>query len=287
MAVQGRKVEAMDLDLIGQLLNDHPSWGRRRLSRELCQKWDWRNTKGQLKDMACRSLLLKLEERGHITLPARRVDPMNSWRRCAIRQVPPPGNAMNSPLTTLLPLTIKVALPGSRDDDLLNGLLSGYHYLGYRCSVGENIKYLIQDAIGRPLACALFGSAAWKTAPRDTWIGWEAPIREKNLPYVTNNMRFLILPWVRVPHLASYILARIARRIRSDWMAKYGHPIALLETFVDRSRFRGVCYRAANWILTGQTQGRSRNDRHHTLQVPKKDVYVYPLIPNFRQELCR
>lgn len=159
-------------------------------------------------------------------------------------------------------------------------------YLGYRGAVGENIKYLIRDAHGRPLACLLFGSAAWKTAPRDAFIGWNYRSREGNLRYLTNNMRFLILPWVRVPHLASHILSRIARRIRQDWEEKYGHPIYVLETFVDRSLFRGVCYRSANWILTGQTKGRTRNDRNHAIHAPIKDVYVYPLIKDFRRRLC-
>jgi len=134
-------------------------------------------------------------------------------------------------------------------------------------------------------ACLLFGSAAWKIAPRDDFIGWDADTRKANLNLLTNNMRFLILPWVRVPHLASYILGNIARRISSDWLLKYGHPIYLLETFVEQGRFQGTCYQAANWICTGQTRGRSRNDRYATLKVPIKDIYLYPLIKRFREAL--
>ena len=164
--------------------------------------------------------------------------------------------------------------------------LTRNHYLGYNRTVGESMKYLIRDCADRLLACILLGSAAWKTAPHDTFIGWDRKVREKNLGYVTNNMRFLILPWVRVPLLASHILSRISRRISKDWMTRYGHPIYLLETFVDRSLFRGICYKAANWILVGQTKGRTRNDRNSTIKVSVKDIYVYPLDKDFRKELC-
>ncbi len=146
--------------------------------------------------------------------------------------------------------------------------------------------YLVRDHNNRPLACLLFGSAAWKTAPRDSFIGWDRQRRKRNLCYITNNMRFLILPWVKVQHLASHILSRVSRRICSDWIKKYNHPVHLLETFVDRTRFQGTCYKAANWILTGQTQGRTRNDRDRTIKVSPKDIYVYPLIKNFRKRLC-
>jgi len=136
------------------------------------------------------------------------------------------------------------------------------------------------------VSCLLFGSAAWKTAPRDVFIGRDAPTRERNLIYITNNTRFLILPWVKVPHLASHVLSRVSRRLSADWREKYGHPIYLLETFVDRTRFRGVCYRAANWTVVGQTKGRTRNDRRQTIHTTVKDVYVYPLTRDFRRELC-
>ncbi|EXX90691.1 hypothetical protein BG53_13100, partial [Paenibacillus darwinianus] len=170
---------------------------------------------------------------------------------------------------------------------LFKHLLAEYHYLGYSGTVGENMKYMVYDRLQRPLACLLFGSAAWKVASRDEWIGWKPSLRQMNLPFLTNNMRFLILPWVLVPHLASHILASIARRISDDWTERYGHPIYLLETFVEQDRFRGTCYRAANWIRVGQTQGRSRNDTDRTLKVPVKDVYLYPLIPHVREVLSR
>ena len=151
---------------------------------------------------------------------------------------------------------------------------------------GENLGYLVQDRHGRDLACALFGAAAWKIRPRDAFIGWTANQRQTHLGGVVNNSRFLILPWVRVPELASHILGRVARRVARDWQARYSHPVVLLETFVERSRFRGSCYRAANWICVGQTQGRTRQDRQHQLQAPVKDILVYPLQANFRAQLC-
>jgi hypothetical protein len=146
--------------------------------------------------------------------------------------------------------------------------------------------YLVRDRSGRDLACILFSAAAWKTQPRDTFIGWDPATRSRHLAFVTNNTRFLILPWVHVPHLASHLLGRLLRRLNNDWLVKYNHPVHLIETFVERDRFKGTCYRAANWICVGQTKGRTRNDRYTTLKVPIKDIYLYPLITDFREKLC-
>ena len=206
--------------------------------------------------------------------------------RSSYPSVPHQKEGISEHLKALVPLRIIAADQGTEDYKLFNCLLSQYHYLSYRGAVGENLKYLVCDVRGRPLACLLFGSAAWKTAPRDAFIGWTQKNREGNLRYLTNNMRFLILPWVRVPHLASHILSRIASCISVDWQKKYGHPVYLLETFVDRSLFRGVCYQAANWTLTGQTKGRTRNDRNHEIQATVKDVFVRPLVKDFRWRLC-
>jgi len=161
-----------------------------------------------------------------------------------------------------------------------------HHYLGFRGPVGETIAYAVQDRLGRDLACVFFGAAAWKVASRDTWIGWTPDQRARGIQRIANNSRFLILPWVKVPHLASHLLGRITRRIEADWQTKYGHGIDLLETFVDRDRFRGTCYRAANWVPVGSTQGRSRQDRMHSMRVPVKDIYVYPLRSDFRERLA-
>lgn len=287
MVIQGRKITPADIHLIKQLLADHPSWNRTKLSRELCKKWQWLREDGQqLKDMACRTLLLKLERTGYIELPPRQALSVNSFRKRSSTLARHSTEDICCSLKTLLPLKIVQVTPKSDDHPLFNCLLSHYHYLGHRTTVGENMKYLVRDCDNRPLACLLFGSAAWKTAPRDRFIGWDRQRREANLSCLTNNMRFLILPWVKVPHLASHILSLISRRICDDWKEKYNHPVHLLETFVDRTRFLGTCYKAANWILTGQTKGRSRNDRDRTIQVPPKDIYVYPLIKNFQKRLC-
>jgi hypothetical protein len=161
-----------------------------------------------------------------------------------------------------------------------------YHYLGCKGHVGEHMKYLAFDRNQRPVACLLFGSAAWKTTPRDRFIGWDRQSRRKNLHLMTNNTRFLVFPWIRVPHLASFVLGASLRRLRRDWRAKYGHELCLVETFVDRSRFAGTCYQAANFKCIGQSKGRSRQDRFHRLQVPVKDIYVYPLTANYKEQLC-
>jgi len=286
MVIQGRELTGEDVDLIGRLIVGHPDWGRSRLSEELCRRWDWRNAQGRIKDMAARTLLLKLERAGHIRLPRRRTNPIHGFHH---RQVPAADHdsaPIRCALRALHPLAVSVVEPGSEDLRLFNCLLSRYHYLGHRNTVGENLRYLVRDREGRPVACALFGSAAWKCAARDAWIGWERGARESNLQGLTNNTRFLVLPWVTVPHLASHLLGIIARRIRSDWQAKYGHPVHAVETFVDRERFKGTCYQAANWVRLGATQGRTRNDREHRIRAAVKDVYLYPLIRDFRRELC-
>jgi hypothetical protein len=164
--------------------------------------------------------------------------------------------------------------------------LEQHHYLGYGGAAGQNLRYLIRDCYGRDLACLLFGAAAWKVKARDAFIGWNAERRQERLSLIINNSRFLILPNVRVPHLASHILGTILRRLPSDWQRKYHIAPCLAETFVERQRFGGVCYRAANWRRVGQTCGRSRHDRNHTVQVPVKDIYLYPLCHDFKERLC-
>ena len=286
MVMQGREVSGADLGLIRGLLEGHPDWGRSRLSQELCQRWEWCNAQGRLKDMAARTLLLKLERGGFIELPERRGPSPNGRRNRRVPVVAHATEPIGGALRDLRPLAVSVVAPRSEELRLFNCLLSRYHYLGHRNTVGENIRYLLRDCRGRPVACALFGSAAWKCADRDAFLGWNRAARERNLQALTNNTRFLVLPWVEVAHLASHVLGLIARRIRSDWQVKYGHPVHALETFVDRSRFRGTCYRAANWLRLGTTQGRTRNDRDRSIQAAVKDVYLYPLIPEFRGELC-
>jgi hypothetical protein len=285
MVMQGRQVGESDIGLIRELLAAHPDWHRTRLSRELCTRWHWLNALGRPKDMAARTLLLKLERSGYLGLPARRGPSPNGQRNRRVPPIAPPGEPIRGALSDLRPLRVSVAAPGTDGARLFQSLLAHEHYLGHRNTVGENIRYLVQDRRGRPVACVLFGSAAWKCADRDTFLGWDRPTRERHLQYLTNNTRFLIPSWVQVPHLASHVLGLIARRIRSDWQAKYGHPVHALETFVDRSRFKGTCYRAANWRRLGVTRGRTRNDRHKRIRVPVKDVYLYPLVADLRREL--
>jgi len=242
------------------------------------------NASGQLKDMSCRLLLLKLERAGHIRLPPRIRPSTNGFRNRRPPVAPVEKDLIGGSLRDLQPLQVSIVAPGSGDARLFTGLLAHEHYLGHRNTAGENIRYLVRDRHNRPVACVLFGAAAWKCADRDAFLGWDRPTRERNLQHLTNNTRFLIPGWVQVPHLASHVLGLIARRIRADWQAKYGHPVQALETFVDR-RFKGTCYRAANWRRVGQTQGRTRNDREHRIRTAVKDVYLYPLVADFREAL--
>ena len=283
--IQGRNLHEQDLAQIQSLISDHPDWSRWRLSIELAQAWNWRATSGQLKDMAARTLLLKLDQRGWIKLPPRR---QAAPQRLQITPELPLQNggesSISAKLSELTPLTLQIVPSGH---PVFSRYLAAHHYLGYRGPVGENLAYLVSDRHGRDLACMLFGAPAWKVASRDRFIGWDPSLRPRRLHLLANNTRFLILPWVRAPHLASHVLASITRRLCQDWQTKYGHPIYLVETFVDCERFRGTCYRAANWIHVGQTQGRSRQDRTRTIHVPIKDVYLQPLTTHFRKELCR
>lgn len=284
--MQGRSIGPAELAQVRGLLAAHPDWSRYRLSRDLCRVWNWRSLTGQIKDMAARALLLKLERRGWVALPARRHLSPNRMRHKQIRRLQHPTDPIVGCLSELQPLQIQELSRPSEARPLFDWLLHQYHYLGYTSAVGQNVQYLVRDRQGRDLACLLFGAAAWKTQARDVFIGWTAAQRQACLGQVANNSRFLILPWVRVPELASHILGQVARRIAADWQGRYGQRVALLETFVERGRFRGSCYRAANWICVGQTRGRTRQDRRHALQAPVKDVLVYPLQADFRKALC-
>jgi len=288
--IQGRHLGLRELAQVRALLTEHPEASRYALSRHLATLWDWRNPVGQLKDMAARTLLLKLEQRGWIILPACRCASPNRMRHKArpTLEVPVPAVPIGGDLSQLLPLGIgELSAPDQRAERaLFDALLHRHHYLSHRSSVGENLQYMVRDRSGRPLACVLFGAAAWQCRARDHYIGWDAPTRQRRLNYITNNTRFLIVPWARVPHLASHILGRIARRLCADWQRKYGHLIYLLETFVDTNRFPGTCYRAANWQCVGQTTGRTRQNQSMIPQAAPKAVWLYPLRPDFRQALC-
>ncbi len=281
--IQGRETTTEDIELIRHLIRVNPSWSRTRISKELCELWDWYDANGQMKDMAARSFLRKCQMRGLVELPPPSAQ-SPPGRRVPIRAVPYSREPITAGLRDLMPVRVEPVVEADRLD-LFKCLLSRHHYLGMS-TVGKNIAYMAFDSCDRPLACLLFGSAAWKCACRDEFIGWDAETREAKVNLITNNSRFLVLPWVRIPHLASHVLSQVARRIAEDWREKYGHGVHLLETFVERDRFMGTCYRAANWIHLGHTTGRSRNDTHFNISVPVKDVYVYPLSGKFREALC-
>lgn len=282
--IKCRGMAPKDIELIKQLIDTNPSWRRTRLSKELCILWNWQTDNGMLKDMSCRNLLLKLEKQELIKLPARKSGTNNAKRNSSIALVFHSTLPITAKLKTLAP--IKLSLAEDKEElGLFKCFLSAYHYLGFNGTVGENLKYMVYDKDDRPLACLLFGACAWKCAPRDSFIGWDYATRGKNLSLVTNNTRFLILPWVNVKHLASHVLAKVAARIKDDWSAKYGHPVYILETFVQCDRFKGTSYKAANWICVGKTKGRGRNDVYNTLKVPIKDIFLYPLAKRFKEVL--
>jgi hypothetical protein len=288
ICVQGRTLSGDDLAWVRALIAQHPDWHRTALSQHLCERWNWRNGVGRLKDMAARTLLLKLQARGLIELPP-------SQRRTA-RPCPRPPESfqpellpatatpIHGSLESVQPLRLELSqdLPSRRR---VGGLLAQYHYRGFNGAVGENVQYLATDRHGRELAVMVFGAAAWKVAARDQFIGWSVAQRQQRLGTIANQQRFLILPWVRVPHLASHLLALATRRLSADWQARYGHRVWLVETFVELDRFAGTAYKAAGWLELGQTTGRTRQDRQHKLQTPRKSVWVRPLHPQFRKRL--
>ena len=288
ICLQGRTLSSDDLSLVRTLIAQHPDWHRTALSLHLCELWDWRNGAGRLKDMAARTLLLKLQARGLIQLPP----PQKRTRRpCA--QAPPVlqpellpnwATPIEGSLASLRPLSLELvqSLALRRR---VGQLLAQHHYRGFNGAVGENVQYLAKDHRGRELAVMVFGAAAWKVAVRDQFIGWSVAQRQQHLGRLANQQRFLILPWVRVPHLASHLLALATRGLSADWQARYGHPVWLVETFVEVDRFAGTTYQAAGWLGLGQTTGRTRQDRHRTLQSSRKAVWVRPLHPAFRQRL--
>jgi hypothetical protein len=283
---QGRRLSADQLSGLRQWIGGHPEWSRHRLSRVLSEQWDWRNGRGQLKNFAALSLLEKLADRGLIVLPALKPN-MGHPRPKPGRGIGVdwPREPVTQALSELRPLEWIVPQAGQEVSHRFDAYVEAYHYLGLRV-IGENIKYLIRDCQGRDLACLLFGAAAWQVAARDQFLGWNEVQRAARLHYLTNNTRFLILPWAKVAGLASCLLSQVALRISQDWEAKYGHPLYLLESFVQRNRFAGTCYQATNWRCVGQTRGRGRqgpNPLAPTEQV--KDIYLYPLNRQFRQRL--
>ena len=284
--IQGRPCGPAELGELRTWIGEHPGWSRYRLSRELCARWQWVRPNGQMADMAARSFLLKLHERDLIPLPPRHRASPNRMRHRRLACVPLDRSEVVGELGSLGRLALHEVSADPERRAVFETLLAQEHYLGYRSTVGENLKYLLCTEAGRRLAAWLFGAAAWRCQARDRWLGWSEEQRAAGLGRLTNNTRFLIPAWVRVTGLASWGWSRVRRRLVADWQAKYGHRIELVETFVDQSRFRGACYTASNWVEVGTTQGRSRGDCHRQLQVPVKTVYVHPLRRDFRERLC-
>ena len=286
--MQGRDLTEADLEEIRGLRIEHPEWSRFYLSVALAERWQWRNGAGRLKDMAARTLLLKLQARGLIELPP----PLRrTGRRRAqapelnSRELFPEGaERIAGGLDSLRPVSLEL-VEGLEERRSVHRWLERYHYRGYNGAVGENVQYLARDARGRELAVMVFGAAAWKVAARDQFIGWTDPQRVERLGRVANQQRFLILPWVQVLHLASHLLALTTQRLSRDWQSRYGHPIWLVETFVERERFAATSYQAAGWTYVGQTTGRTRQDRQRTIQTPIKSVWLRPLHRRFRTPL--
>lgn len=283
---RGRTVTRFDVAFIRKLIAAHPTASRRRLSKLLCEAWNWRQINGELRDMVCRSLMLELHRGGHVELPMVRHKPPNNVvirRRPAL--MPIDQTSKCCVLSELGPLDIQ-QVRRTDDERLLDSLIEQHHYLGYVHPVGEHLEYLVQ-AEGRPISCLSWSSAARHLGPRDRYIGWSAAARRQNIHHLAYNARFLVLPWVKVPHLASHLLGQMAQLLSADWERVYGHPIYYLETFIDPARFRGTCYRAANWVWLGLTTGRGKDSTSHLPTRSKKEVLGYPLHKRFRELLGR
>jgi hypothetical protein len=283
---RGRTVTTEDLGFIRDFIVQHAGLSRRQLSAKLCEAWQWKQANGALCDMVCRGLLLMLHRAGEIELPVVRQNPLNPFVR---RARPQPMLIDQTPLSGALrqiqPIEIQ-QVRRTAEEPLFNSLIEQHHYLGYEQPVGEHLKYLVW-AQGRPIACLAWSSAPRHLGSRDRYIGWNAEARRRNIRFIAYNTRFLILPWVGVPHLASHILGRVALQLSEDWEQTYGHPVYFAETFIDPGRFRGTCYRAANWKLLGLTTGRGKDSTSKRPNRSLKEVLGYPLTPHFRELLSQ
>jgi len=282
---RGRNISESDLGVVRQIIAAYPDGSRRFISKEVCKAWEWRQTNGTFKDMVCRSLLLLLQSKGLITLPPPKCKLPNPL---ANRKKPVKIEVDQTPIecaiNELYPIQLK-QVRRTRFEKLFNSLISEHHYLGYTHPVGEHLKYMA-FAGDCPIACLAWSSAPWYIGARDRFIGWSPETRQKNLYLIINNTRFLVLPWVKVPDLASHLLALSRSRVCLDWESVYNHPVLLLETFVDTERFQGTCYKADNWIYVGKTTGRGKLSTSTKPTLSKKAVYVYPLRKDFRERLA-
>jgi hypothetical protein len=281
----GRHFPAEDMQRIVELIRGSPDSSRAELSRRVCEMLDWRKPDGELKDMSCRVAMLRMHAGGLIPLPPRRAANFDGHHAPTVTAATDPQLPINEPVDRLRPLEFLPVSAHTREGSRLwNEYIQRYHYLGYTPLSGAQLRYFVAID-GQFVALLGFGAAAWKTAPRDQFIGWSAQQRQHYRHLIVNNARFLILPWVRSKGLASKILGHIARRLPTDWQQRYGYRPVLLETFVQSDRFRGTCYKAANWIHVGQTTGRGKLDVTHQHALPVKDIWLYPLVHSFRQQL--
>lgn len=288
LIIRGKRIAQSDLSQIHSVIHENWDKGRTFISRELCRLWDWRQANGVYKDQVCRILLRKLEDKGLITLPPSKTGIRNHpKRRYYIPPDPPPEfctQGLEGSLRQFPQVKLRM-VRRTHDEPLWNYLMYTYHYKSYRIIVGAHLKYMAYLDT-RPIACLAWNSSVFRILDRDVFIGWDQESRSKNIGLVANNSRFLILPWVRIKNLASHLLAISAKTLSRDWLSFYGRPLYLLETFVDRSRFAGTCYKAANWMCVGQTQGYAKKDNRFTYHGQVKDVYVYPLVADFQARLC-
>jgi hypothetical protein len=282
LIIRRRRIGSEDLDRIRQLIREEGHLGRSHISNRLCTIWDWRQANGRFRQIACRDLLRRLHSRELIELPTMLHPARRPGYRNTVRAPEAPDSTeVEGPLAAWR-AGLELTLVRSRSQtQLFNGLIDAHHYLGYQQPTGAQLKYLAYHA-DRPIACLSFGPAAFKIAPRDQFLGWSARQREERLPWLVNNDRFLILPWIRIPNLAAWLLSHCLRRLRRDWQEVYRHDLALCETFIEQDRFQGACYAAANWVPVGQTQGRGRNDRFKQYGQPIKTIWLSPLRPDFR-----
>ena len=272
------------IEFVKRLIAESPQDSRRALSKKLCRAWNWIQPNGALRDMVCRGFMLRLEEAGYIKLPPRRCTPANPLaNRKKPETIDIDESLVEAPLSDIQPLEIK-QVRRTGFEKLFNSLVEKYHYLGYCQPVGEHLKYLVFTG-GKPIACLAWSSAPRHIGCRDRFIGWPADVRKKNLHLIASNIRFLVLPWVRVAHLASHLLGRMARVLPMDWERVYNHRVYFVETFIDTNRFEGICYKAANWIYLGKTTGRGKDDQTHKVNRSIKAVWGYPLSKDFREIL--
>lgn len=281
----GRLFTAEEIDWIRNLIISNPQYHRLELSRKVCHQFQWLSANGNLKDMSCRVAMLRMHRDGLICLPSPLKKNGNGKTCLQLSYASDPQEPISSPTGELGELILH-PITNPKETSLWNEFIQRYHYLGHKPLPGAQIKYFVFSDSGSLLAALGFGAAAWKVAPRDNFIGWNQQQRQQNLHLIVNNARFLILPWVTSRNLASRILACVAKQLPVHWQTRYNYQPVLLETFVQKNRFKGTCYRGDNWILLGQTQGRGKLDRYNKYLLPIKDIFVYPLKKSFRQILC-